>query len=103
MGRSRSNLPLRKNCEGHFIDKKKNILAKNENALLVFPGGGIDDNEGVEKAILRETFEETGAIIKNLKKVGRCKFLWGPHWAKSDKQRKRYQRYRGEDMYFFFR
>ena len=98
----RSNLPFRKNCEGYFLDGKGNILAKNAGkGFLVFPGGGIDYGEDVEKAILRETFEETGAIIKNLKKVGELKFICAPNWANSEKQRKRYQQYKGEDMHFF--
>lgn len=99
---NRSNLPFRKNCEGYFFDKRGNILAKNKrDGFLTFPGGGVNDTEDIDKAIIRETFEETGAIIKNLKKVGELKFIWGKNWAKSKKQRKRYLRYKGEDMHFF--
>ncbi len=99
----RSNLPFRKNCEGYFLDKRGNVLAKNSSkGFLAFPGGGVDENEEIEKAILRETFEETGAIIKNLRKIGELKFIWGENWAKTDKQKKRYEKYKGEDMYFFF-
>ncbi len=29
------------------------------------------------------------------------KFIWGLNWAKTEKQRKRYQQYKGEDMHFF--
>ena len=84
------------------MDKMGNILAKkSDNGYMLFPGGGIDRNEYMEEGVKRETFEETGAIIKNLKKVGELKFIWGSHWAKNEKQRKRYQRYKGEDMHFF--
>lgn len=99
----RSKLPFRKNCEGYFVDKGRNVLARDTgNGFVEFPGGGIDDNENVENAILREAFEETGVIIKNLRKLGELKFIWGPNWAKTEKQKKRYLNYQGEDMHFFF-
>ena len=98
----RYKLPFRKNCEGYFTDGKGNILARDSGkGFLLFPGGGIDDNEAVEKAIIRETFEETGAVIRDLKKIGELKFIWGVDWAKTEKQKKRYLQYKGEDMYFF--
>jgi len=98
----RSKLPFRKNCEGYFLDGKGNVLAKDSGkGFLGFPGGGVDDNEDVEKAIVRETFEETGAVITNLKKIGDLKFIWGVDWAKTEKQKKRYEQYKGEDMHFF--
>ncbi len=98
----RKKLPFRRNCEGYFTDEIGNVLAKNSGSgFLVFPGGGVDDDEEVEKAILRETFEETGAIIKNLRKVEELKFVWGPNWVKSEKQKKRYLQYKGEHMHFF--
>ena len=99
----RAKLPFRKNCEGYFIDGKGNVLAKDSGkGFLAFPGGGVDDSEEVEKAIVRETIEETGAVIQNLKKIGNLKFIWGPTWAKTEKQKKRYEQYKGEDMHFFF-
>ena len=98
---NRSKLPFRKNCEGYFTDGKGNVLAKDSGkGFLGFPGGGVDDNEDVEKAIVRETFEETGAIIINLKKIDELKFIWGQNWAKTEKQKKRYKQYKGEDMHF---
>ena len=94
-------MPFRKNCEGYFFDKKKNILAKQINEILVFPGGGVDDNESPLRALIRETFEETGAIVRNLKKLEELKFVWGKTWAKTEKQKKRYKKFYGEDMSFF--
>ncbi len=99
--KERDKLPFRMNCEGYFFDKSKNVLAKEINGVLIFPGGGVDNNEHIEKAIIRETFEETGAIIKNLRKVGELKFIWDKNWAKTEKQKRRYQKYKGEDMHFF--
>lgn len=97
----RSDLPFRKNTEGYFIDDSMNILARMNNSYLEFPGGGVDEDEEVTDAIVRETFEETGAIIKSLRKVGDLRFIWGETWAKSDKQKQRYEKYQGEDMIFF--
>src|SRR3989344_928909 len=98
---NKSELPCRKNCEGYFIDKNGCVLAKEINDVLVFPGGGVDNDEQVEDAIIRETLEETGAVIKNLLKIGNLRFVWGPNWAKTDKQKKRYLQFQGEDMHFF--
>jgi len=102
MSKNRRNLPFRKNCGGYFLDGKGKIFAqKNEQGLIIFPGGGIDAGESVEQEILRETFEETGAKIINLKKLGNIKFIWGSNWAKTEKQKKRFQQFQGDDMYFF--
>ena len=68
---------------------------------ILFPGGGIDENENPEEGVLRETFEETGAIIKNLKKIGIIRFDWGEDWAKTEKQKNRYNNFRGEEMHLF--
>ena len=89
MNNDRSKLPFRKNCEGYFVDGKGNVLArKTEYDVVVFPGGGVDDGEDVDKAIIRETFEETGAIVKNIKKLGNLKFVWSEDWAQTEKQKK---------------
>ena len=88
MMENRNRLPFRINCEGYFIDNDRNILAKNSSeGFLVFPGGGVDNNEKIEDAIFRETLEETGAIAVNLEKIGELKFIWGENWAKTEKQK----------------
>lgn len=98
----RKKLPFRKNCEGYFTDGDGRVLARDSGkGHLLFPGGGVDDGEDVKRALIRETFEETGAIVKNLKKIGELKFIWGENWAKTEKQKKRYEKYNGEDMHFF--
>ena len=97
----RFKLPFRKNCEGYFVDKNGCVLAKETEGFLMFPGGGVDDGEKVEDAIIRETLEETGAVIKNLRKIRNLRFVWGPNWAKTDKQKRRYLQFQGEDMHFF--
>jgi len=102
---SRGHLPFRKNTEGYFLDSDNNILAHDTGVgYLEFPGGGIEPNETPEEGILRETLEETGAIIDaaTFKKIGVMHFLWDETWAKTEKQRQRYQQFKGEEMHFFF-
>jgi hypothetical protein len=53
------------------------------------------------EALKREVFEETGAIISNLKEVGVIKTIWPNDWAKNEKQRKRFEKYKGDEMHFF--
>jgi ADP-ribose pyrophosphatase YjhB (NUDIX family) len=43
-----------------LIDENNNILIANYGNILLFPGGSIDCNETINKAILRELKEETG-------------------------------------------
>jgi 8-oxo-dGTP pyrophosphatase MutT (NUDIX family) len=97
-------LPYRRNCEGYFITKDCKILAKDTGkGYLVFPGGGIDKGEHADSAVMRETFEETGAIIKlPIKELGVVHFLWDKDWIKTEKQKRRFNTFKGEEMYFFF-
>lgn len=98
---NRSKLPFRKNCEGYFLTKDNRILAKDTGHFIEFPGGGVDENETPEKALIREAYEETGAKIENLKKIKIIKFKWDEYWAKSEKQKARYEKFQGEEMHFF--
>ncbi len=101
MGKKRATLPFRRNCEGYFFDNQGNVLARMSDGFLVFPGGGVNNNETVQKALVRETYEETGAVVRRVRKVGELRFRWGPSWAKTTKQKERYEKYQGEDMHFF--
>jgi|SRR3989344_2855940 len=100
----RSHLPFRKNTEGYFLDKNNNILAQvSKEGYLLFPGGGIEESETPEQGLIRETFEETGAMLEEpLKELGKLKIVWDSNWAKTGKQKKRYEQYQGDEMYFFF-
>ncbi len=98
---NRGLLPLRKNCEGYFFNDKGEILAKEDNGLIIFPGGGID-NENVKTGMIRETLEETGFNVKIVGSLGQLKTVWGDTWAKTEKQKARYLKYKGDNMYFFF-
>lgn len=98
----RDNLPFRINCEGYFLNNDGKILAKDSGkGFIMFPGGGMDETEDIEAAMIRETKEETGVIPLHLKKIGVLKILWGPDWAKTDKQKARYQKFQGDEMHFF--
>ena len=99
---NRSKLPFRKNCEGYFTDNQERILAKkNKQGIIIFPGGGIEEGETIEQGMLRETLEETGAVIKDIKFIGNLKIFWSEEWAKTEKQKVRYNKFQGDDMYFF--
>ncbi len=86
----RNHLPFRRNTEGYFLDKDNNILAQiSKECYLIFPGGGIEEQETPEQGLIRETLEETGAIIKEpLEALGKLKIVWDEQWAKTDKQKK---------------
>ncbi len=52
-------------------DRKKVLLVKRRDVpVWTLPGGGIEDNETFEEAIVREVLEETGYKTKIRKKVG---------------------------------
>ncbi len=97
-------LHYRKNCEGYFLTKEGKILAKDiGKCYLVFPGGGIDKGEHADTAVVRETFEETGAVIEMpIKRLGVVRFIWDEDWIKTEKQRRRFEEFKGEEMHFFF-
>ena len=42
-----------------------NILLGNENNILQFPGGHLEDKESFEDCLIREVMEETGIELKN--------------------------------------
>jgi len=101
--KDRSKLPFRKNCEGYFICKNGKIIAQDtQKGYLEFPGGGVDEKESPKDALIREAYEEAGVVLEGeLRKVGQLNFVWGENWAKTEKQKKRYKQYRGDEMHFF--
>lgn len=104
LSNNRNNLLFRKNCEGYFIDNGGKILVQDSGkGYLIFPGGGLDSNETPEQGMLREAYEETGVLIDGkLKKLGILHIIWGKNWAKTEKQKKRYKQFRGDEIHFFF-
>jgi len=102
MEEDRLRLPFRNNCEGYFTDGKGNVLAKkSDQGHIIFPGGGIDEGESVEEGMKRETIEETGAKVKNIKFLESIKIIWEKDWAKTEKQKKRFTQFQGDKMHFF--
>jgi len=99
----RTNLPFRRNCEGYLICKDGQIISRDTGkGYLEFPGGGVDENETPEQALAREAYEEAGVILfGNFKKIKVINFIWGKDWAKTEKQKERYNQYKGEEMHFF--
>ena len=95
-----SSLPLRLNTEGYFTDGKNVVAAINKKGILWFPGGGIDDDETPEKAMVREAMEEMGATVSDLKPAGRLEIIWEKEWASVERKTRKKQ-YRGDDMHFF--
>lgn len=50
----------------------------------------------------REAFEEAGVILdEELEEINVIHFIWGEDWARTEKQKKRYELFKGEEMYFF--
>jgi 8-oxo-dGTP pyrophosphatase MutT (NUDIX family) len=98
----RTKLPYRKEVSVFLIDGNK-VMAQDNKTFMVFPGGGVDKGESLEKALRREVVEETGAIINNdLKLITSVKADFYPAWAKvSSKRMKRYKEFRGGEIYIF--
>lgn len=104
MATDRSKLPLRPNCEGYFTDGKGNILARlpeQPGGYVIFPGGGIEPGEDPALALIRETLEETGAQVHIAKAFGSISYDWPEGWAQTDKQKRRWEQYKGDEMFFF--
>jgi len=99
---NRSNMPFRKNCEGYLVFGSNIIGRDTEWGYIDFPGGGVDDGEDLKSALKRESFEEAGVILDSeLKEVGNIKTIWPSDWAKNEKQKKRFEKYQGDDTHFF--
>lgn len=96
----RTKLPYRKTSDC-FLFYKGKIVAKDFGYYIGFPGGGIDKGETPVEAARREIKEEIGANVSKLRLLGHIKWDWHPEWANNDKRKKRYAKYRGEDVYLF--
>ena len=47
-----------------LIDEERRVLVANYGGVFLFPGGGIDKNETMKDAIVRELKEETGTLYR---------------------------------------
>lgn len=102
MNKDKSKLPFRKNCEGYLLFGDSVIARNTEYGYIDFPGGGVEEGEDIKEALKREAFEEAGVILNGeLKEVGIIKTIWPEDWAKNEKQKKRFEKYKGDEMHFF--
>ncbi|MDQ0352944.1 8-oxo-dGTP diphosphatase [Alkalibacillus filiformis] len=46
------------------------LLTKHKNRGIEFPGGKVEQGESADQAAIREVYEETGGIVKELQFVG---------------------------------
>jgi 8-oxo-dGTP pyrophosphatase MutT (NUDIX family) len=98
----RSKFPFRKNGEGYLVFGDNIICRNTEYGYIDFPGGGVEGDEAFEDALKREAFEEAGVIFDGeLKEAGVLKTVWPADWAKNEKQKKRFEKYQGDEMHFF--
>lgn len=51
------------------VDGLEMLMIQHPNAGVQFPAGTVEEGEPVERAVLRETFEETGIPLKHLRIV----------------------------------
>ena len=99
--RNPKKLPFRKVGECYLIYKGK-LVAQDASHYLSLPGGGIDKGESPEKGTTRELMEELGAILKGkLKLVSIMTWDWHSGWANTEKRKKRYMQFRGEEVYSY--
>jgi len=54
------------------FNNEKKILAVKVNSIYHLPGGGVDNNESPEEAVVREIKEETGLEISNINLLGKA-------------------------------
>ncbi len=59
------------------------LFTKHKKRGLEFPGGKVERGESCDQAAIRETFEETGGVIKNLQCIGEYKVYHHPPFVKA--------------------
>ena len=69
-----------KSLRGELFQKARAIILKDgkvayiknlETGLVTIPGGGVDEGETVQEAVVREAFEETGMKVEPILEVAR--------------------------------
>jgi len=103
-----NNIPdkWRKRVEVFIVDDDGNlILGKQDNGIIMCPGGGLDD-DSIRAAAQRECKEEVGIKLKNIKQLNKEPFKvdWYEITKKgikiSDKISSRMKEFRGSETYF---
>lgn len=62
-------------CRGRFLVIRRSSLVVAPGAFC-FPGGGIEDGESEEEALVREIREELGATVRPLRRVWQSTTPW---------------------------
>ena len=69
-----------KYLKGEYFEKARAIILKDDkvafikdlsNGKVTVPGGGVDENETIEEAAVREALEETNIVVKPIMPVGK--------------------------------
>ena len=67
------NTKLRVSSTSLIFDENREkilLIQRSDNGRWSMPGGGMDPGESAEEACVRETFEETGLVVRVIKLVG---------------------------------
>ena len=67
-------------------DRQQFLCVKDSNGLLFLVGGGVDEGESPENALLRESIEETGHEIRIVEEIGKAERHWISSKYPSDSQ-----------------
>ena len=98
----RDKLPFREKCEVFLLTKEdKRVVAQDRGHYIMFPGGGVDAREDLERTVRRETLEETGMRAGKLTYLVTVDFVWHKEWADNPKRKARYAQYQGERVHIF--
>jgi len=60
------------------IRRSRHVIAP---LMYCFPGGGIEDGETEEAAVVREVYEEVGIQIRPVRRLWECVTAWKVHLA----------------------
>lgn len=68
---------------GVFFNRNGELLTIRNSRGIDVPGGHTEGKETIEQTIIRETYEEAGAIIKNIRIIDEVRTQTGTYRGKS--------------------
>ena len=93
----RSALPYH-NTTVCFVVSGHRLICKIADGCVTFPGGEIGDGETPTDAVIRKLKEEIGAEVSELRQLSSLTV----DWTENDSKRfERYDKFRGEETFFF--